>query len=392
MAGGGTAGHVLPALAVARALSAAHGEGSVELVGSRRGLDSDLVSDSGIPVTLLPGRGLSRRRNARALAQNLGSIAQLALAGVMAAVLVLRRRPEVVVAMGGYASVPASLAAVLVGVPVVLVNVDAVPGAANRLLARFATAAAVAFEGTPLPRAVLTGAPVREEILRASRPDVSTRLSAREELGIPPGRSVVGVVGGSLGARRLNEAVLGLVRLWEKRSDIALFHVVGNRDARWAAGSKPELPAGGLWYEQVPYEHRMPMFYEAADVVVCRAGANTVAELTVVGIPSLIVPLPGSPGDHQSANASVLESAGASVVVKDEDCSSDRLSFELDRMLGDRQGLEQMRGAAEQLGRRDALERVVSVVETNAGRKSPHRPRLRSALLARHPRPPAREP
>lgn len=389
VAGGGTGGHVVPALAVARALAAAHGKRAVELVGSRRGMDAQLVSESGIPVTLLPGRGLSRRRSARVVAQNLSSVVQLALAGVMAAIIVLRRGPEVVVAMGGYASVPTSLAAALFGVPVVLVNVDAVPGAANRLIGRFAKAAAVAFEGTPLPRAVVTGAPVREEVVEAARPDAPTRISAREEFGIPPGRGVVGVVGGSLGAKRVNEAVLGLVRLWQKRSDMAVYHVVGRRDAQWAREAKPELPPGGLWYRQVEYEDRMPRFYEAADVVVCRAGANTMAEITVVGVPSLVVPLPGSPGDHQGANARVLERAGAAVVVKDEECTSERLGAELDGLFAGGEHLDAMRTAAADLGRRDALERVVSVIEANSGRTRRSRPSRRPALGRRSRRRPA---
>lgn len=357
---------MVPALAVAGALVGAHGTGSVEMVGSRRGLDAELLRDSGIPLTLLPGRGLSRRRGARVVLQNLSSLAQLALAGAMGTVILLRRRPEVVVAMGGYASVPTSLAARLLGVPVVLVNLDAVPGASNRLIGRFAKATAVAFEGTPLPRAVVTGAPVRQEVVEASRPDSAMRTAAREELGIPPGRAVVGVVGGSLGSRRVNEAVLGIVGLWHERSNAAIYHVVGRRDARWACGAIPETPPGGLWYRQVPYEDRMSLFYEAADVVVCRAGANTVAEITVVGVPSLVVPLPGSPGDHQGANAEVLRRAGAAVVVEDEECTSQRLSSELDRLLTDPPHLEAMRRAAADLGRRDALDRVVGLVEATA--------------------------
>ena len=119
---------------------------------------------------------------------------------------------------------------------------------------------------------------------------------------------MIGAVGGSLGARRLNEAVLGLARIWAERPDVAVYHVVGNRDAKWAADR--ENAASGrdrvLWYHQVGYEEQMPFFYQAADVVVCRAGANTVAELAVVGVPSVLVPLPGAPGDHQAANAAML--------------------------------------------------------------------------------------
>ncbi|MGA2036955.1 MAG: UDP-N-acetylglucosamine--N-acetylmuramyl-(pentapeptide) pyrophosphoryl-undecaprenol N-acetylglucosamine transferase [Acidimicrobiales bacterium] len=366
VAGGGTGGHVVPALAVARALALKLGPQSVELVGSRRGLDSQLVRGTGLPVTLLPGRGFSRRATPRAVVQNLAAFTQLALAGVLAVVVVVRRRPAVVVAMGGYACVPTAIAAAALGVPLVLVNVDAVPGAANRLVGRFARATAVAFEGTPLPRAVLTGAPVREEVSAVSRPDASARQGARQDLGIPPGRHVVAAVGGSLGARRLNEAVLGLARIWEKRSDVAIYHVVGGRDAKWAGELKAEMSTRELWYQQVAYEERMSLFYQAADVVVCRAGANTVAELTVVGVPAVVVPLPGAPGDHQVANAAVLERAGAAVVVEDSACTPERLVVELDRLVVDPRLMDGMRRAAAELGRPDALSAVVAVVEAQA--------------------------
>jgi UDP-N-acetylglucosamine:LPS N-acetylglucosamine transferase len=298
---------------------------------------------------------------------NLLAVCELAAALLMAGVVVLRRRPAVVVAMGGYACVPAAIAAVALGVPLVLVNVDAVPGAANRLVGRFARASAVAFEGTPLPRAVVTGAPVREEVLAVARPRPSAREDARRELGIPAiDRQVVAAVGGSLGAKRVNEAVLGLARAWEKRSDVAIYHVVGRRDAGWAREQAPSEEPGALWYRQVAYEQRMALFYEAADVVVCRAGAGTVAELTIVGVPAVVVPLPGSPGDHQAANAAVLERAGAAVVVEDWACTPERLAAELDRILGDEGLMHAMRSAAAGLGRPDALSSVVALVESHA--------------------------
>jgi len=365
VAGGGTGGHVVPALAVARELAAKHGPLAVELVGSRRGLDSQLVEGTGLPVTLLPGRGFSRRATPLGAAQNLSAVAQLLLAALMALVLVVRRRPRVVVAMGGYACVPASFAAAALRVPVVLVNVDAVPGAANRLVGRFSKAAAVAFDGTPLPRAVVTGVPVREEVLAAARPCDSARRKARESLGIPLDRLVVGVVGGSLGARRINEAAIGLAGLWRARTDLALYHVVGRRDFEWAREHLPESPAG-LWYGQVDYEDKMELFYESADVVVCRAGANTVAELTVVGVPAVVVPLPRSPGDHQAENAAVLQRAGAAVVLDDASCTPEGLRAQLERLLADGALLVRMRGAAAELGRPDALTSVVAVVEAEA--------------------------
>lgn len=378
VAGGGTGGHVVPALALARAISEHRGPDSVELVGSRRGLDSELVRNEGFPATLLPGRGFLRGGAARgarfrAAAANLSACGQLAVAALLALVVVLTRRPSVVVAMGGYASVATALAAKVLRVPVVLVNVDAVPGAANRLIGKFADATAVAFEGTDLPRAVVTGAPVRTEIVRAARPRPSERKAARGALGVPVERRLVAVVGGSLGAGSLNDAVLDLALLWEHRADLAIYHVVGRRDFERMASTASKQKAAAqepdrLWYRQVPYEERMPLFYEAADLVLCRSGANTVAELTVVGVPSVLVPLPRSPGDHQKKNASFLERAGAAVMIEDDELSANTLAKVLGSLFVDEK-LASMREAAARLGRPDALDAVVRLVEGRARRR-----------------------
>ena len=366
VAGGGTGGHLVPALAVARTLASSRPPGAVELVGSRRGLDAELLAGEPFPVTLLPGRGIARRLDPRTILRNLGAVGALLWAVVLALRIVASRRPDVVVAMGGYASVPVALAALVWRVPVVLVNVDAVPGAANRLVGRFAAAAAVAFPGTPLARATVTGAPVRPEIAAAARPSIEDRLAARAALGIPVERRVVAAVGGSLGARRLNEAVLGLAGRWAGRTDVALYHVTGRRDAPWADAAAGALSLDGLWYRLVPYEAQMHLFYCAADVVLARAGANTVAELAVVGVPAVLVPLPGAPGDHQTANARALSDAGAAVLLPDAQCTPERLGDVLDTMLGDGEELQAMRAAAAGLGHPDAVAAVAALVETTA--------------------------
>jgi UDP-N-acetylglucosamine:LPS N-acetylglucosamine transferase len=294
---------------------------------------------------------------------------------VGAVVVVVRRRPSVVVAMGGYASVPVALAGALLGVPVVLVNVDAVPGAANRLVGRFARAAAVAFEGTALPRSVVTGAPVRAAVVHSAHPDGAARAAARRALGLPDDRIVVGAVGGSLGSKRLNDAVIELARSWVSRTDMALYHVVGRRDWSWAGrrepGGAPDASHDGLRYVQVPYEQQMELFYQAADIVVSRSGANTVAELAVVGVPAILVPLPGAPGDHQNANAEILRRAGAAVVIPDAECDGARLAVEIDSVVSEAGRLGAMALAARAAGRPDATAAVAALVRSHA--RPPHR-------------------
>jgi len=368
VAGGGTGGHVLPALAVARALVAlGHDPSSIEFVGSRRGQEATLLAGEGFPLTLLGGRGLSRHLGARDLVANLAALGGLAWSVARALVVLTRLRPRVVVAVGGYASFPAGAAAVLLRVPLVLVNVDAVPGRVNRLLGRFAAAAAVSLPGTPLPRATVTGTPVRDELASVDR-DPAAVGAARRQLGLPVDRPTVGVFGGSLGAHCLNEAVAGLVKGWADRDDRALYHVTGRRD--WdelsvRAGREATI-VGGLSYTMVPFEERMALLYAAVDVMVCRAGAITVAELAVTGVPSVLVPLPNAPGDHQTANARALVDRGAAVLVPDGQCDGPRLQTVLDRLLADPAGRAAMAAAASGLGHPDAAQRVAELVVAHA--------------------------
>ena len=305
----------------------------------------------------------------------MGAVVGLLAATARAVRLVAERRPAAVVTVGGYAGVPCSLAALVLGVPVVVVNVDAVPGAANRFVGRFARASAVALPGTALPRVVLTGAPVRPEVLEVER-SPEGRARARRLLGIDEGRLVVAVTGGSLGARRLNEAALGLARLLAERRDLTIYHVTGERDHEMVLAAHARLSArgaAGLDYRVVAYEQRMPELLAASDVVICRAGASTVAELTVIGTPSILVPLPGAPADHQRRNAEVLAAAGAGLLVPDAEATSDRLVTELEALLADPGRLERMERSALALGRRDAAVRVAVLVEEIARRPGTRR-------------------
>lgn len=360
VAGGGTAGHVLPALAVAEALVArGHDRSSIELVGGRRGPEGAMSAEAGFAATLLPGRGIPRRLSPAALAAAAGVLVGL----LQAVVLVARRRPRVVLSVGGYAAAPASIAAVLLRVPLVLHDQNAYPGALHRLVGRFARASAVSFAGTPLPRAVVTGNPVRPELRNLDRSPAG-RQAARGRLGVPPGHHLIGAFGGSLGSRRINEAVFGVVERWAGRQGIALRHAVGSRD--WSSARPPKPPAGGLAYQPVEYEHHMADLLAAADVMVCRAGGSTVAELACAGVPSVLVPLPQAPNDHQTRNAEALVAAGAAVLIPDDELDAGRLEEVLDMLVADPSRLAAMAAAARSQGRPDAAEQVADLVERHA--------------------------
>ncbi len=302
--GGGTAGHVLPALAIATALRERGHE--VHVVGSQRGLEARLVPEAGFPLTLLPGRGIARRLTL----DNVGAVVGLVRAFVTAVGLVRRFRPGAVVAVGGYASVACGLGAVLWRVPLVVHEQNAVPGAANRLLARFAAVCGVSFPDTPLPRAEVVGNPVRAELF-----DLDTDHR-------PGGPRRVLVFGGSLGALSINQATVGAVERWRDRADLVVHHVVGRRD--WPTLERP-ADTGALVYEAVEYEDEMPRQLALADLVVCRAGSGTCFELAATGRPAVMVPSLVTTGGQQVANARRVEAAGGAVVVPDDELDADRL-------------------------------------------------------------------
>jgi UDP-N-acetylglucosamine--N-acetylmuramyl-(pentapeptide) pyrophosphoryl-undecaprenol N-acetylglucosamine transferase len=369
IAGGGTGGHLYPGVAVARALvERGHAPASLRFVGARRGLEAKTRALDGFPLTLLPGRGLDRQLSPRSLLANMEALAGGLAAVAMAVVSFSKWRPAVVISLGGYASLGCVVAAYLWRVPIVVVNVDAVPGAVNRWAARVAAASAVASPDVALPRAVPTGVPVRAEMLAIDRSPAGRR-AARLRLGLPAETKVVAVSGGSLGSRRINRATLELAELWAGRTDVSIRHVVGRRD--WQEIEDAIVPTDGLTYQRVEYEEDMVSFYGAADIAVQRAGANTVAELALAGVPAVLVPLPTAPGDHQGANARAMASAGGAVVIPDNELDGRRLARELDALIKDGSLLTSMAGAAQTLARPHAAEELARLVEERALRLAP---------------------
>jgi UDP-N-acetylglucosamine:LPS N-acetylglucosamine transferase len=360
IAGGGTAGHLNPGLAVARALVAAgHDPASIHFVGAERGPEGHLVPEAGFDVEVLPGRGIARRLTLA----NVGAVIDLVRALVRGIGIVRRRRPAVVVVLGGYASFACGVGAVLWRVPLVLLEQNRRAGAVNRVLRWFATSSAVSFEGTDLPRAVVTGNPLRPEVrAMADAPDPA---AARRALGLPEGRTVIAVFAGSLGSRRINDAVRGLALRWVARDDIAIRHVVGRSGFSAGTPDAPDLDGSGLVYQVVDYEDRMHLLLDAADVAVTRSGGS-VFELMAAGLPAVLVPLPIAARDHQRANAIAVAELGAAVVVDDAELDVDRLEAELTALLGDPARLDAMASAARAGAAIDAAERVADLVEAAA--------------------------
>ena len=350
--GGGTGGHVYPALALANELvSRGHARDTIRFVGARRGLEARVVPEAGYAIDLLPGRGFRRRLSAA----NVGAAWDNLRALVQARGIVARAQPDVVVGVGGYASLPSVVAARVKRIPAVVHEQNAAPGLVNRIAVRMGARAAVSLPGTPLRGAVLTGNPVRAEVAAVRRrPD--------------PARPLVAVFGGSLGAGTINEAALRLYERWRDRADVAVHHVTGPRNyescsARLAAVRRP---SDRLDYALVGYEEHMERLYARTSVAVCRAGAITVAELAAAGVPAVLVPLPGAPGDHQTRNAEALADVGAAIIVPDADCDAARVDTELRGLLADAARLDAMAAAARTVGRPDAAARLADLVEEAA--------------------------
>ncbi|MGI9606799.1 MAG: undecaprenyldiphospho-muramoylpentapeptide beta-N-acetylglucosaminyltransferase [Acidimicrobiales bacterium] len=360
--GGGTAGHVLPGIAIGQELvRRGHDANTIHFVGSERGVERGLVPDAGFDLTVLPGRGIQRRLTL----DNVSATVGLVRAFVQAFRIVRTRRPNVVVALGGYASVPAGAWAVLFRVPIVVAEQNAVPGLANRLIARFAKSSAVSYERTGLPREVWTGNPVRPEILEVAERSADQRASARAQLGIDAEQTLVVVFGGSLGARRINDAVVAALPNFSSATDLTIRHIIGSRDHAEVLALVP-ADLGELIYQPIEYEHHMAQVFAAADLVVCRAGATSCAELAVTGTPALLVPLPGAPGDHQTANARALEQVGGARLVPDSQFTAELFVRSLTELLDSPETLAEMGDRARSIARPDAASAVVDLVERHA--------------------------
>jgi UDP-N-acetylglucosamine--N-acetylmuramyl-(pentapeptide) pyrophosphoryl-undecaprenol N-acetylglucosamine transferase len=356
VAGGGTAGHVFPAIALAEALARDHGA-EVALVGSAAGQEARLVPAAGLAFHGVAADQLPREISARAARATL-----TALRSVRACRPIVEDA-DIVVGMGGYASVPAVLAAVRARRPMVLHEQNAVPGLANRLASRWARAVALSFAGAArrLPRArrtVVTGNPVRASILDVPASRHALAKEAREAFGFDEDRRTLLVTGGSQGALRLDRAVTGALELMRDRDDLQVLVLSGP-----AHRDEVRAPArAALRLAVVPFLDRMELAYAVADLAISRAGATSIAELTACGVPSILVPYPHATARHQEANARELERAGGAEVVPDADLSPQRLRERVDSLLGDPHRLAALAAGASSFARPDAAERLAGVV------------------------------
>ncbi len=349
LAGGGTAGHVSPLLALADCLRRRDPEIAISALGTAEGLEARLVPARGYPLLTVPKVPLPRRPSAA-----LARLPLLLRDAVRAAdEAITASHAEVVVGFGGYVSTPAYLAARRRGIPVVVHEQNARPGIANRVGARLTRFVGTTFASTSLAHATVVGMPLRREISTLDRR--ASRAEGLAAYGLADGLPTVLVTGGSLGAQRLNSAFAQ--RVGELRAaGIQILHVTGR-------GKELEVPSGGgAPYVVVPYADRMDLAYAVADLVVARAGANTVCELTAVGLPAVYVPLPIGNGE-QRLNAQDVVAAGGGLLVDDADLTPAWIDHRLVPLLRDEEGLVQMARAASSVGDAHGDEHLADLVD-----------------------------
>ena len=349
IAGGGTGGHLYPGVAVAREILRRKPDAVISFAGTSRGIEARAVPREGFPLDLLRSSGLK----GKSVIDRIRAAALIPVGLADAWRIIGRRRPHLVIGVGGYSSGPVVAAAAMRGVPALLLEQNAVPGLTNRLLAPVSRAVAVTFESTRRffgEKSFVSGNPVRPEFLTAA---------GGKESRASDGASSVGVLvfGGSQGAHAINVAMVeAAAKLAAGDSRIRLTHQTGERDLEMVRAAYRQA---GLQAEVEPFFYDMGQRLAAADLIVCRAGATTLAELTAAGKPAILIPLPTATDDHQRKNAEALSSQGAAAMLLQADLSGTGLAERILGLTGDSEARGRMAKAARALARPDAARVIV---------------------------------
>jgi UDP-N-acetylglucosamine--N-acetylmuramyl-(pentapeptide) pyrophosphoryl-undecaprenol N-acetylglucosamine transferase len=350
IAAGGTGGHIYPGIAVAKEIVHRHPDSEVKFVGTARGLENKLVPQAGFELSLIDSAGL---KNVGAVARARG-ILVLPKSLRQAQGLIKQLRPDIVIGAGGYVSGPVLLTASLMKLPTLVMESNALPGWTNRMLGRFINKAAVSFDAA-LPffrgKAVVTGNPVRREFF-----EIAQKQRDPSQLSLL-------IFGGSQGAHAINEAMIAaLPLLAEIKSKLQVTHQTGEADYDWVASGY----ATENWRAQASvrkYIDDMVAAFAEVDLVICRAGATTTAELIAAGKASLMIPFPFAADDHQRKNAEAMEAAGAAKMILQQDLSPQGLAGEIETLANEPEKVTAMEHAARKLSRGDAAAKVVDLIE-----------------------------
>ena len=366
VSGGGTGGHIYPALTIVGAIKKIIPDAKFLYVGTNEGLEADIVPKEGIPFETVNIQGFKRSLSPENLLRG-----AKAFGGVVKSAGVVRRfRPDAAVGTGGYVCGPILLAAGLLGVPTLIQEQNVFPGITNRLLSRFVTLVAMgakeSSEFFPKGKRIFTGNPVRDEVLKARREE------GQKAFGLNPDAKTVLVSGGSRGARSINRAMVEVLARYAGRPGVQIIHVTGKAGYEDTVKLIKEEgisleEAGNLLVK--PYLYNMPEALACADIAVFRAGAVGIAELLVRGVPSILIPYPHATANHQEKNARAVEAAGAARVILDKELTSERLFAALEELTEDEAGLRGMAKKAKSLGKPKAAENIAKRIIRLAGKK-----------------------
>lgn len=354
ISGGGTGGHIYPAITIAREITKLADGCEILFVGTKHGLEADIVPKEGFNFTTIEVRGLERRlswQNVRTILTTAGSIWR-------SVSIIKEFKPDVVIGTGGYVCGPVLLAASLLNIPAMIQEQNVIPGITNKILSRFVDKVALGYSEAKLyfkkykpDQLVFTGNPIRPEVMTADRAE------AQAALGLDPNKLTILVAGGSRGARSINRAMLDVYKHFHRSESIQILHVTGQNEYNSIVGnikqSGIDLTSNGNIMVK-PYLYNMPFALAAADLAIFRAGAVGLAELTARGIPAILVPYPYAAENHQEFNARVLERYGAAKVIADKELTGPKLTATLKQLLEDKAMLLGMANKSRELGRPEA--------------------------------------
>ncbi len=355
IAGGGTAGHINPGIAIANYIKSKDPDAEIVFVGTQKGLESKLVPREGFKLKTITVRGFRRKLSMDTLI----AVKELFQGIIQARKTVKEFSPDVVVGTGGYVCGPVVFSASRMKIPTVVHEQNAFPGVTNRILSRFADAVAISFMESKqyfksAKTLVLTGNPIRSEMLMADR------SNARKSIGVEGDQPVVVVVGGSRGAEKINDSVVEMISNFYKPEDCRIIFATGEAQYEKVIKKIDKIPET---VQVKPYIFDMANVLAAADLVVCRAGAITTSELTVLGIPAILIPSPYVTANHQEHNARALEEQGAAVVILEKDINGNILHRQVMSLLKDREQLTKMSRNSKKLGISNASEKIYSIIK-----------------------------
>lgn len=360
ISGGGTGGHIFPAISIAQAIRVQYPECEILFVGAEGKMEMTRVPQAGFNIKALPVRGLDRKH----LWRNISVLRKLLKSLKMAKRIILDFKPQAVVGVGGYASLPTLLTAQNMGIPTVIQEQNSFAGKANKRLADRAAYIAVAYEGMerffPADKVRLTGNPVRPVIEEGKLPEreEAARLMGIEDTSLP----ILLSVGGSLGAKTLNDSIAaGLEQI--AAAGVALIWQTGKgyyEEAKSHYEALPEPLRKNIVV--LPFVEHMDWAYGAADLMISRSGASTVSEIEILGMPAILVPSPNVAEDHQTHNAKALSTRGAAVLVTDADARATLVSEAL-KLIGDKEALASISAAAKEMALRNAPQKIVNLIE-----------------------------